>query len=556
TPGTVIESSMLEEGESNYLGIVHYQGQDVGLAFCDISTAQLQMTVIVGGDHAAVTDELARFAPAEIILAGGAEASGPLVQFCRDHIPSVTFHGLTAIENPDLVLQRHFGKTARELGLTEAHAATLSLLFDYIDATNSNWLKRLGRVEVYEPRQFLKLSADTRRDLELTETMRSHEKRGSLLQVIDFTRTAMGKRMLRTTMQQPLVSPTLINNRLNAVEELLRESILRMQLAESLSGISDLERLLTRVLYGSASPREVAAIGHTLSLLPGLKQILAPLQSRALCDLRDQIDSLPHLCELITTTLSDELPVALRDGGVIREGVSAELDELRGLVGNSRGALAAIEREERERTGIKTLKIGYNRVFGYYIEVSRSYTGQVPETYIRKQTLTNGERYITPELTELEQKILSADQQISALEEQIFDRLRDQIRSSSSSLSKTAAAIARLDSFYSLAEAAFKHDYCRPEVDDSGEIRIVGGRHPVVETLIKEPFVANDTDLSTERDRIAIITGPNMAGKSTYMRQVALIVLLAQMGSFVPAQSARIGVVDSIYTRVGASDDL
>ncbi len=402
------------------------------------------------------------------------------------------------------------------------------------------------------------LDAIARRNLELIRTMHSGEKRGSLLWVIDKTNTAMGKRLLRHYLEEPLLNPVLIDKRLNAVEELKQDSMTRMDLIEALSGVYDMERLLTRVVCGTTSPREMASLAATLRRLPGLKERLAGARAQYLREARDGIDPLTDAADRIEKTLSEDPPSLMKDGGYIRAGFDPELDELRSILTNTKEYLARIESKERERTGIKTLKIGFNKVFGYYIEITNSFRDQVPQEYIRKQTLTGSERYITQELKELENRILTARERQLSLEQRLFEELRAFVCSQTGRIQQTALAVARLDVYVGFAALAVENDYCRPQITTTGEIRIRDGRHPVVEKLLdaQNRFVANDTELDRNENRIAILTGPNMAGKSTYIRQVALIVLMAQIGCFVPASSAVIGVVDGIYTRVGASDDL
>ena len=403
----------------------------------------------------------------------------------------------------------------------------------------------------------MNLDLIARRNLELTQTMRTGEKRGSLLWVLDQTRTAMGKRMIKSFIEQPLNNPAIINKRLNAVEELYREGILRQEIIFSLGGIFDLDRLMTKVVYGNATPRDLKALQSTAEKIPSLRQLMEPVKSQYLREIYENLDSLEDVASLLQKAICDDPPVMVKDGGIIKEGYHAELDELRNLVGHTKEYITKIEAREKEETGIRTLKIGYNRVFGYYLEVSKSFINEVPDTYIRKQTLANCERYITQELKELEDKIMTAGEKILRLEAALFDETRKYVADQLVRTQRTSNAIARLDVFCSLAGVAVSNRYVRPVVDLSDEIKIQDGRHPVVEEILNDvPFVANDTYLNRSDRQIAIITGPNMAGKSTYMRQTALIVLMAQLGSFVPASSASIGVVDGIFTRVGASDDL
>ena len=426
----------------------------------------------------------------------------------------------------------------------------------YLRSTQMNGLERLRTPHIYSDAQFMKLDINTRRNLELLETMRSKEKRGSLLGVLDHTRTAMGKRLMRAWIEQPLIRVAPISRRLEAVDELVRGPMLREEIRENLTHVYDLERIMTRIVYGSANARELRSLQQTLECLPPIKAALEQATSAELKDICERIDMLEDICSLIAASIVDEPPFSVREGGMIRKGYNAELDELSLDMTDGKGIITRIEASEKEKTGIKTLKVGYNRVFGYYIEVSRMYSEQVPEHYIRKQTLANAERYITQELKELEARVLGARDRAVALEYQLFCDVRNTVAAQLARVQRTAEAVARIDVLASFAEVAVRQNYARPQVDMSGRIEIVGGRHPVVESLNNAPFVPNDTTLDDEDNRVAMITGPNMAGKSTYMRQTALIVLMAQIGCFVPAQSANIGIVDSIFTRVGASDDL
>ena len=402
----------------------------------------------------------------------------------------------------------------------------------------------------------MRLDVTARRNLELLETMRSKEKRGSLLGVLDCTKTAMGKRLIRSWIEQPLIHPAQIIRRHNAVEELLGDMVLRGDVRTMLADIYDLERIMTRIVYGSANARELRSLSHTIASMTPVKSRLEGVKSALLQEIQHNIDPLEDVRELIESAIVDDPPFSVREGGMIREGFNAEIDELHFEMSDGKGIIARIEAAEKERTGIKNLKVGYNRVFGYYIEVSRAYSGEVPDTYIRKQTLANAERYITQELKELEARVLGARDRSIALEYQLFTDVRNRVAGELPRIQNTASAVARLDVLASFAEVAMRRHYCRPTVDMKGRIDIKNGRHPVVESLLDAPFVPNDTLLDEKDNRVAIITGPNMAGKSTYMRQTALIVLMAQIGSFVPADSATIGIVDSIFTRVGASDDL
>ena len=427
----------------------------------------------------------------------------------------------------------------------------------YLRVTQFTGLERLLEAKSYLPQEYMRLDVAARRNLELTETMRSREKRGTLFWVLDKTKTSMGRRLLRSSIEQPLLSVNAINRRLNAVTELTRNSILISELAAALDGVYDLERLMTRVVYGNPPVKDMIALGATTARLPTIKELLGEVQCALLREIEQNIDPLEDVARLIGSAIDPDSDIPLKEGGVIREGYDKQLDEARHLSKDIRGILAEIEEREKDATGIRTLRIGYNRVFGYYIEVSNSFKDQVPAHYIRKQTLTNAERYITEEIKELEERVLHAQQEAIDRASELYEQVRATVAAELPRIQQTAAAVAGLDMLCGLATVALNNNYCCPTVDLSDEIEISEGRHPVVEQLLDGvPFVPNDTKLNNRENQIAVLTGPNMAGKSTYMRQVALIVLMAQVGSFVPAASARIGIVDGIYTRVGASDDL
>lgn len=562
TPGTLIESNMLAEDVNNYIACILCDPKGWGLAFADISTGQLFVSQFSSSQQEEVINELSRYNPSEIIFNEGILDKTAVTNFMKDklHCLADLYENekfeLAAAEK---LIVRHFSQELSELGLEKRtfSVRVLGALLSYLYETQQKGLERITGINCDDAEQYMVLDMTARRNLELVQTMRTGEKRGTLLWVLDKTKTAMGKRLMRSFLDKPLINPTIINKRLNAVEELYSDLMLRCDLTEQLAGVFDLERLMTRVIYGSASPREFKSLEYTCRVLPPLKARLVDCRSQYLQKIQKNIDTLENLCGLIEVAIVDDPPAALKDGGVIKEGFNKELDRLRSLVHNTKQVLVDIETSEKEKTGIKNLKIGYNRVFGYYIEVTKSNLELVPETYIRKQTLTNCERYITPELKELEGKILSAGERITVLEAEIFEQVRTKISSELHRVQTTATAIANLDVYCSFATVASNYGYCRPDVNLSEEIIIREGRHPVVEQLMKgAPFVPNDTALNCSDQMVAIITGPNMAGKSTYMRQTALIVLMAQIGSFVPAKSASIGVVDGIYTRVGASDDL
>ncbi len=558
TPGTVTESCMLEESRNNYYACLYGEDGKFGLAFCDISTGAFFATTCA--DAAAVASELGRFAPAEILRCN---ASDPMID-------DAIFRRLSCCVNEgaeeqftlslsQAVLESHFSATVEALGLASFPAALIAsgTLLKTLLTLQKNDLAHIRQLQYYTTGRFMELDMDARRNLELTETMRAKEKKGSLLWVLDKTRTAMGGRMLRSWLEKPLLDPLEIERRLSAVEELVESTIQRSELIEALRDVSDFERVMTRIVTGTVNCRDLLGLARGLRALPAVKAQLAPLDSALLKKLNESIDSLEDCASFIENTIVDEPPLTVREGGIIRDGANAEVDRLRSIMNGGKDIILAIEAQEREKTGIRTLKVSYNRVFGYYIEVSKSFIDQVPQDYIRKQTLANCERYITQELKELENQVLTAKDQLTALEYQLFQQLREALASQAARVQLTAAAVASVDALCSLAAVAVQQGYCRPEITMNNEISITDGRHPVVERMLNDSlFVPNDTELGRADHLVSIITGPNMAGKSTYMRQVALIVLMAQIGSFVPARSARIGIVDRIFTRIGASDDL
>jgi DNA mismatch repair protein MutS len=562
TPGTVIEDSMLVESRNNYLCTVAVFGNDASACFVDASTGALHVTAI-GGDSvgARIVGELGRFQPSEIILSSTASALNDVVTFittrlkCRYEPRPDSFFDSSVCES---IVCEHFGKSLQSLGLQSgtASVSAVGAAIEYLRETKRTGLGCINAVDVYTESQFMRLDLATRRNLEISETMRSRDTRGSLLRVVDRTCTAMGKRLMRTWIEQPLLNPVVINNRHNGVQELVDMTEVRGELREALTGIYDLERLMSRIIYGSASPRELRSLAYTVSRLPALRNCVGACRSAVLRDIYGRIDELQDVYELIDSAIVDEPPLALKDGNVIREGYNSEIDMLRSDMTDGKDIITRVEAQERERTGIRTLRIKYNKVFGYCIEVSNSFKDQVPENYIRKQTLTNCERYITEELKNLESRVLGASERLARLEYETFDSVRTAVSAQLGRIQSTAAAVAQADALCSFAQTAVDCNYVRPSINLEGRIDIKGGRHPVVESLLNAPFVPNDTFLDMNDDRCAVITGPNMAGKSTYMRQVALIVLLAQTGSFVPARSADIGICDAIFTRVGASDDL
>lgn len=563
TAGTVIESSMLDETKNNYLACLCLSFDQMGLCFADVSTGEVHLTAFSENTDEKTVDELARFMPREVLLNKEAAALPGVRNFITKKLEATVELPEAAEFDYEQALARveaQFGKSQLEPLQDEnkkSAVCALSAALSYLYATQKNDLNNIRTVQFYSDLKYMKIGLSTRRNLELTETMRDREKRGSLLWVLDKTKTALGKRMLRSWVECPLYDCAGISRRHNAVEELCRNPVKLKDLTDRFVGIYDMERLMTRVVYNTANAKELLSLKSTLQALPEIKEMLANAESALLRDIYRDMDLLTDIYTLVQDAISEDAPFSVREGGMINDNFNAELDELRAIVKGGKDFLSTLEQKEQEATGIKKLKIGYNRVFGYYYEVSNSFKALVPDTYIRKQTLTNCERYITEELKELESKVLGAQERIVSLEYEVFCAVRKKIAAEYDRTRRTARAIATLDALCSLANVALSNHYTRPEINDSGLISIEEGRHPVVEKMLDGvPFVPNDTRLDDKDNRIAIITGPNMAGKSTYMRQVAIIVLMAQMGSFVPAKSASIGLCDSIFTRVGASDDL
>ena len=559
TPGTLMEANMLEEGSNNYICSLCPAGERCGLAFADISTGSVLVTE-VSGETAAI-NELGKYAPHEVIYAEELPQLRSVVGFLKDRLCCAAQAGdrdaYTEETAQKLVTEQFGADTVTRLAGTPLAVRALGGLMAYLKVTQFTGLERLLEAKSYLPQEYMRLDVAARRNLELTETMRSREKRGTLFWVLDKTKTSMGRRLLRSSIEQPLLSVNAINRRRNAVTELTRNSILISELAAALDGVYDLERLMTRVVYGNPPVKDMIALGATTARLPAIKELLGEVQCALLREIEQNIDPLEDVARLIGSAIDPDSDIPLKEGGVIREGYDKQLDEARHLSKDIRGILAEIEEREKDATGIRTLRIGYNRVFGYYIEVSNSFKDQVPAHYIRKQTLTNAERYITEEIKELEERVLHTQQEAIDRASELYEQVRATVAAELPRIQQTAAAVAGLDMLCGLATVALNNNYCCPTVDLSDEIEISEGRHPVVEQLLDGvPFVPNDTKLNNRENQIAVLTGPNMAGKSTYMRQVALIVLMAQVGSFVPAASARIGIVDGIYTRVGASDDL
>lgn len=561
TPGTILDAQAIDETKNNYIMCIVYIADRYGVSIADVSTGDYFVTELP--DSNKLKDEIYRFMPSEIICNEAFYMSGMDFEDMRGRL-GIAVYSLDAYYFDDTVcrqkLLEHFKAASfQALGLDAYDCGIISAgaLLSYLLETQKNDLSHMTHITPYVTGKYMMLDSSTRRNLELCETLREKQKRGSLLWVLDKTRTAMGARTLRKYVEQPLIDREQIERRLDAVEELKEQAISREEIREYLNPIYDLERLITRITYGTANPRDLTAFGSSLKMLPPIHYLLDEMQSPLLRELCQELDPLEDLCSLIERSIVEDPPLAMKEGNIIREGYNEEVDTLRRAKSDGKSWLAKLEEEEREKTGIKNLRIKYNKVFGYYLEVTNSYKNMVPDYYMRKQTLTNAERYITPELKELEDTILGAEDKLYALEFELYCEVRDSIAVQVERIQKTAKSIAELDVFASLALVAERNHYVRPKLNEKGVIDIKDGRHPVVEQMIPEgSFICNDTYLDDKKQRISIITGPNMAGKSTYMRQAALIVLMAQIGCFVPAAKANIGLVDRIFTRVGASDDL
>ena len=561
TPGTNLDAQALDESRNNYLMCIICMEDRYGLSVADISTGEYLVTEL--DSEKKLLDEINKFSPSEIICNHSFYVSGVDIEDMKERL-HISVFSLDSWYFDDALcarnLMEHFhvsslsglGLDAYSCGIIAAGA-----LLQYLIETQKTSIANLTALTPYSISKYMVLDSSTRRNLELCETLREKNKRGSLLWVLDKTKTAMGARMLRRYLEQPLIEKEEIMQRLDAVEELKDNAITREELREYLNPVYDLERLISRISYQTANPRDLVAFKTSLSMLPHIKYIMKSLQSPLLVQLQEEMDELADLFALVDTAIVDEPPISIRDGGFIKEGYNEEVDRLRHAKTEGKSWLAKLEAEEREKTGIKTMKVKYNKVFGYYLEVTNSYKDMVPDYYTRKQTLTNAERYITPELKELEETILGSEDKLTALEYDLYVEVRGKIADEILRIQKTAHAIAGVDVFASLALVAERGNYVKPSINEKGVLDIKNGRHPVVEKMIpNDMFIANDTYLDNGKSRISIITGPNMAGKSTYMRQTALIVLMAQIGSFVPADAAKIGLVDRIFTRVGASDDL
>ena len=562
TPGTLIEAQLLNEKKNNYLCAIYAGEYDIGLCFCDISTAEIFATSFSGDNvQEAIINELGAYSPVEVVLNLSSDklrgiadfAVGRLGAYIMENQPTRFEYGASLSR-----VKTQFAEYAKENSFDDrAIVCALGGLLDYIAETQKKDISYINKLMLYTGGQYLDMDVNTRRNLELCESMRSKEKKGSLLWVLDKTRSSMGGRLIRKWIERPLVSVADIKLRQGAVEELYLSFMLREQLSDILSGVLDLERLITRIVYGSANAKDLRAVANTCRVLPELRALLENSRSEELFSIYRELDTLEDICYLLESAIVDEPPFSVREGGMIREGYNRQVDEFRDAVNNGGAWKDRILEAEKEATGIKNLKIGYNKVFGYYIEVTKSQINEVPDRYIRKQTLSNCERYITEELKDMESTILGASDKLCSLEYELFCDIRNKVAENSQRIQKVASLLAKTDVYYSLATVAAKNRYVKPEINSSDEIDVKDGRHPVVEQFCRDSyFVPNDTKLNLTDTRLMLITGPNMAGKSTYMRQVALIVLMAQMGSFVPCAEASIGVVDKIFTRVGASDDL
>ena len=560
TPGTVTDAALLAEGKNNFLMAICFSGESLGVATADISTGEVSSTYLSGNDIISqLRNELGAYQPAEIILNCPADKLFDIAKFAEDRFSTMVTDNQSRLFSYDRAREctrRSFGDDADKLTETETLMATGALL-NYIAETQKTEVTFTKGVNVYTRGQYLEIDLNTIRNLELVESMRTKEKRGSLLWVLDKTKTAMGARLMRSWIIRPLVDPAKIYHRQNAVSALHSNVRARDTLGELLSEMLDIERLTAKAVYGTANARDLKAISQSIKNLPEIKALISGLGSDTFKRITAEFDTLDDIYELLDRAIDDNPPLTIREGGMIKEGFNADVDYYRSIKNGGTDIMASIEQREKEATGIKTLKVAYNRVFGYYIEVSKSFMDQVPDRFVRKQTLANCERYITQELKEMENTIFSADEKLVSLEYEIFDSLRSFVQENRERIRKAASIVAEIDSYRSLAEVAAKNNYVCPEVDLSTDIIIKDGRHPVVEKFVRDSyFVPNDTTLDTSANKVMIITGPNMAGKSTYMRQVAIITVMAQIGSFVPAREAKVGVVDKLFTRVGASDDL
>ena len=560
TPGTITDSTILNESQNNYLVGICIAKETIGLAFVDVSTGEISATNLTGDDRVArAKSEIGAYQPAEAIINRVGEEYEDLKEFMKDRFGTIITDNAKRLYEYERCrdnIKRAFADDADKLNTPELIVA-VGVVLSYIEETQKIADAHTKEIKVYSKEEYLELDLNTRRNLELTESMRNKEKRGSLLWVLDKTRTSMGARLLRTWILRPLINPVEINNRQNAVSEILKNQRAQDELSELLSGVLDLERLVARAIYGSANAKDLRAICNSMLVLPEIKSIISNFNGNAFDNINKSFDTLEDISELLDRAIDDNPPFQVREGGIIKDGFNADVDYYRSILSNGENIMKSIEEREREATGIKTLRVSKNSVFGYFIEVTKSLIDQVPDRFIRKQTLTNCERYITEELKNMETEIFNAGDRLVNLEYNIFQGLRQVIADNGERIRKVASLISEIDVYRSFAEVARKNSYVCPDVDISTDIIIKDGRHPIVEKFVRDSyFVPNDTHLNVTDNKVMIITGPNMAGKSTYMRQVAIITLMAQIGSFVPARSAKIGIVDKIFTRVGASDDL
>ena len=565
TPGTIIESNMLEERKNNFIMSIFKTGIYFGISLCDVSTGEFYSSEIKETNNfASLLDEIARFNPAELVV-------NSMMYDCKEEIKTIKERfGIYITKFEDEYFTLNCEKIKQQFNLVDNNSkqienieekqlavASINALLEYLNQTQKTNLEHINKIIIYNISKYMSLDINARRNLEITEKLRDKTKKGTLLWVLDKTSTSMGGRLLRRWLNDPLIDVCEINNRLNAVKELKDEVMLRGDIIDSLKKVYDIERLAGKMAYGSANARDMISLKNSLAKLPEVKNTLSNCKSNLLKSIYENIDELQDIYTLIETAIVDDPPIGVKEGGLIKLGYNPEIDELKKAATEGKSWIIKIEADEREKTGIKNLKVGFNKVFGYYIEVTKSNLSQVPERFIRKQTLTNAERFITEELKSIEDKVLGAEERVINVEYDVFVKIRDEISKNIKRLQKTATAVSTLDVLASFAQVAEDMNYCMPQVQDNGIIDIKDGRHPVIEKMLPTgSFVQNDTYLDKNENRLAIITGPNMAGKSTYMRQVALITLMAQVGSFVPAQEAKIGVVDKIFTRVGASDDL
>ena len=565
TPGTIVESNMLEEKKNNYIMSIYKAGIYFGIAVCDISTGEFYSAEIKDNNNfPLLLDELARYSPSELVINGLMSDSTEELDKIKERFSSyITRYADKFFENKVDTLNLRFniqdpnGRKVENFEENTLAIPAINALIQYIEQTQMTALDNINKITLYKISKYMSLDINARRNLEITEKMRDKSKKGTLLWVLDKTSTSMGGRLLRRWLNDPLVDTIEINNRLNAVKELKDDMILRGEIEENLKKVYDIERLSSKMSYGNANARDMVTLENSLAKLPEVKKSLEKCSSIMLKDLYNNLDELQDIKELIERAIVDDPPMSVKEGGIIKLGYDEEIDKLKTATTEGKNWIIQLEADEKEKTGIKNLKVGFNKVFGYFIEVTKSNLNQVPDRYIRKQTLTNAERFITEELKNLENQILGAEEKVINLEYNAFTEIREEIAKNIKRLQKSATVVATLDVLASFAQVAEDMNYCMPEVNSSGTIDIKGGRHPVIEKIIGAgAFVENDTYLDEGDNRLSIITGPNMAGKSTYMRQVALITLMAQVGSYVPAQEAKIGVVDKIFTRVGASDDL